>query len=515
MKDFIFLYGPPGAGKSAAGQVLASSLKLPFIDLDHKIEEESGRDISDIFEADGEAHFRKLEIQALKLCVSGKTSVIALGGGALLEGSNRKLASDYGRLVCLRAAPEVLRSRLSHDANERPLLREGALEKLIERRKEHYETFSFQVDTGGLTLEEVGQEIQIQLGRFHVSGMGPGYDVIVQDGGLQNVGELIKSRRLGPPYAIISDTNVSRLYSDPVIKTMESQGFSAAKITFPAGESNKTLQTVSQLWEALLEVKMERGGTVIALGGGVSIDMAGFAAATFMRGVTWAAIPTSLLAMVDASLGGKTGLNLPQGKNLVGAFHPPRLVLADPGVLKTLPDVEIINGLAEVVKHAVIGGGRLMSLCQEGMGEMKAHWAELVARAMHVKIKIIQEDPFEDGSRAILNFGHTIGHGLEVLSEYELRHGEAVSIGMVAEARLAEKLEIAQPGLATQLKEILTALNLPTEIPPEIDRQVLAQTLEVDKKREGGVICFVLPMKVGDVRPGFEIKGLFKLLAEV
>jgi 3-dehydroquinate synthase len=244
---------------------------------------------------------------------------------------------------------------------------------------------------------------------------------------------------------------------------------------------------------------------VVALGGGVVGDLAGFAAAIYLRGVAWAAVPTSLLAMVDASLGGKTGADLPQGKNLIGAFHPPSLVLADPQLLSTLPTAEMRNGLAEVVKHGVLGDPDLFARCCQGLGALQADPGEIVRRAMAVKVRVIQQDPYERGVRASLNLGHTLGHGLEMATDFRLRHGEAVAIGMIAAARIAERMGIAQEGLAGEIEECLDGLGLPRKLPDGIDKGRLIAAIGVDKKRRAGKLRLVLPERIGAVRWGVEI----------
>jgi 3-dehydroquinate synthase len=242
------------------------------------------------------------------------------------------------------------------------------------------------------------------------------------------------------------------------------------------------------------------------LGGGVTGDLAGFASATWLRGLPWVAVPTSLLAMVDASMGGKTGFDLPVGKNLVGAFHPPRLVLADPDVLATLPKAEWINGMAEVIKHGVIADPGLFERCRGfQLFEDSANLAALVSRAMAVKVKIIEEDPYENGIRASLNLGHTVGHGVELASGFQLRHGEAVAIGMVVEARMAEQIGLAGTGLASEIAAVLEAVGLPTEIQADLDHETVAAAMMRDKKKACGVVKFALPAAIGDVRVGVEI----------
>jgi 3-dehydroquinate synthetase len=218
-----------------------------------------------------------------------------------------------------------------------------------------------------------------------------------------------------------------------------------------------------------------------------------------MRGVNWVCVPTTLLSMVDASLGGKTGFDLPEGKNLIGSFHPPRLVLADVRLLKTLPESEFISGLAEVVKHGIISDPELFNLCARGLDSVKEGIDQIVRRAMSVKIRIIEEDPYEKGLRAALNLGHTVGHAVELASNFQLRHGEAVAIGMAAEARLAERLSVADRGLADRIGGVLAGLGLPVRIPPELPRQAIIRAMRVDKKKNAKAIRFALPAKIGRV----------------
>jgi 3-dehydroquinate synthetase len=227
--------------------------------------------------------------------------------------------------------------------------------------------------------------------------------------------------------------------------------------------------------------------------------MAGFAASSFMRGVSWVAVPTTLLSMVDASLGGKTGFDLPEGKNLVGSFYPPKLVLADPHLLRTLPDEELISGLAEVVKAGIISDLELFNLCARGLDWVKDHLEEMVKRAMAVKIQIIEEDPYERGIRAALNLGHTVGHAVELVSKFQIRHGEAVAIGMVVEARLAERLTVATKGVSEVIAGSLSALSLPVHIPRELPREDLIRAMHRDKKKSNGFVRFALPAEIGRV----------------
>lgn len=513
----VFLYGPSGSGKSTVGEVLARSLSLPFVDLDLEIEAQSGMSISEIFESEGETGFREREHQALRDVLTPGEKIISLGGGALTVSKNWELAETHGRVVMLNARSETLLFRLRDNHIERPLLTGDAEDKmcsLLERRGEHYASFAIQISTEEKSPVEIAWEIQVSLGMFHVKGMEsrkhPAYDVRVQPGGIDHLGEMLLTRELRGPIAVVTDENVGAVYLSRVTEALAISGFEAHGITIPAGEQHKTLATVSQLWEAFSSAKIERGSTVVALGGGVVGDLAGYAASAWLRGVPWVGVPTSLLSMVDASMGGKTGFDLPQGKNLVGAFYPPRLVLADPEVLATLPKVEFVNGMAEVVKHGVIADAELFEMCKDLEG--LSGFPDLVSQAMAVKVKIIEEDPYEQSIRATLNLGHTVGHGVELVSGFKIKHGEAVAIGMVTEARMAEKIGLVDIGLVDKIIHVLQAVGLPTETPTALNRTEIAAVMKRDKKKAGGVIKFALPAGIGDVRAGIEIKNWEKMI---
>ncbi len=515
--NHIFLYGPPGSGKSSVGRVLAANLDMEFIDLDAEIVAFTGNTIPQIMAEWGESGFRDIESTALRRVTKGPPRVIALGGGALLRAQNRSHAESKGVVVSLTAEIETLQARIAQDSNERPLLADdlpGKLARLMERRSDHYRSYDLRVATDGLTPEDIAWHIQVMVGRFRVRGMGQPYDVIVQPGGFDGLGDLLRQRGLNGPAAIVSDENVAPLYAERIGKLLRRAGIPSALVTIPAGEGHKTIVTVMELWRKFLELGLDRKSTVLALGGGVVGDLAGFAAATFMRGMNWVALPSTLLAMVDASMGGKTGFDLPEGKNLVGAFHPPRLVFANPFMLSTLEDVELRSGLAEVVKHGVIADPALFTLCSGGLDAVKDDMVQVVQRAMSVKVQIIEADPYEKGIRAALNFGHTVGHAIERVSNYSIRHGEAVAMGMVAEARLAEKLWICSKGLANRIAATLSSLGLPTEIPPELPREALMAAMRHDKKRELGVVHFALPEEIGQMQVGVKLETLEMVFEE-
>jgi 3-dehydroquinate synthase len=385
------------------------------------------------------------------------------------------------------------------------------LSDLLAQRGPHYDSFEIRLETDRRGLDELLWEAQVGLGAFHVTGMQAGYDVRILPGSLDDLGSALRRRSLNGPLALVSDENVAPLYAQRALAALKKAGYRAALIRLPAGEAHKTVASVERLWAEMLRAGLERGGTLLALGGGVIGDLAGFAAATYMRGIRWVVVPTSLLAMVDASLGGKTGADLPQGKNLVGAFHPPSLVLADPETLATLPQVEVRNGMAEVVKHGVLADPLLFEMSSQGLERLGDRWSRLVRRAVAVKVAVIQEDPFEKGRRASLNLGHTLGHAIELASDFNIKHGEAVAIGMVAAARLAEKNGLAEPGLVGQITRVLERWGLPLEIPPGLDSRRILEGIKRDKKRAGGVARFVLPVRVGEVRWGVPVENLDSL----
>jgi len=494
---YIYLYGPPGSGKSTIGKILAKNLKLPFIDLDHVIKTNAGKSIPQIMEEQGEPAFRDLETAALKETVGHASSVansedkvIALGGGALLREENRAVANANGKIILLMAELETLFQRLNESHNKRPLLAGDLREKLVSlltKRNEHYSSFPFTVRVDSKPAKENARQIQATLGRHHLSAMGE-YDVVV--GQVSYLTDFPAQNLI-----IVTDENVAKFH----LAKIQSALPESRTVIVPAGEAHKNLEAVSRLWKAFLDNGLDRKSTVIALGGGVIGDMAGFAAATYMRGIDWIGVPTTLLSMVDASLGGKTGFDLPEGKNLIGSFHPPKLVLADPSLLLTLTDRELRSGMAEVVKHGIISDPELFELCSRGLDWVKENLEEIVKRAMAVKIKVIEEDPYEKGIRAALNLGHTVGHAVELVSKFELRHGEAIAIGMVSEAKYAERIGIAEKGLSDVISKTLSVLGLPIEISKDIPRAEIIRAMRMDKKKNAKVIRFSLPVEIGKV----------------
>jgi shikimate kinase/3-dehydroquinate synthase len=507
MEMNFFIYGPPGCGKTTVGMLLAEKMGWHFLDTDKIIENEAGMPIAEIFLQKGEAEFRRRE--KTLLAEMGKTTrtVVALGGGTLVDPENRVEVEKHGPVVCLMCEPEVILQRMGDELNARPLLvGSGPLERLkslLAKRASLYASFPLTLDTTALAPEDVVRKVQLLAGIFHVNAMGPGYDVLIGRGMLPRLAMELEERKLGSPFVVVSDSNVAPLYLQTILDALAPAPVDS--IVFPAGEQEKNLQTLERIYSDLYRFKMERRGTILALGGGVVTDMAGFAAATYLRGVSWVALSTSLLGMVDAAIGGKTAVDMPQGKNLIGAFYPPALVLEDLNVLSTLPPDVLKNGMSEAIKTAVVGDSKLLGKIETLAGQLTPDGLDwIVRRAARVKIRVVEEDPFERrGPREALNFGHTLGHGIEANSNFQIPHGEAVAIGMIAESTLAEKIGVAETNLCERLTGILTAYGLPVRYTAPVEK--ILGYVQADKKRRGGRVKWALPVAAGKVRVGLDV----------
>jgi shikimate kinase/3-dehydroquinate synthase len=513
----VFLYGPPGSGKTAVGRELATRLQLDFTDLDEVIEAQSSMRITQIMQNGGESAFRALENKALRSAACQGNNIIALGGGALLCPENRSFVEACGTVVILDAATSTLLGRMGEKPNDRPLLdgdMPGRLTSLLEQRREHYAVFPIHVSTENRTASQIVEEVQIALGRFRVHAGKAAYDVYLEHEGLEKCWIYLEKLNSMSSVGIVTDSHVVDYYGNQLASNLRKHGFETHLFTIPAGERYKTIETINALWNNFAAAGIDRHSVILALGGGVTSDIAGFAASGYMRGIRWGVLPTSLLGMVDASIGGKTGVDLAAGKNLVGAFYSPEFVLADPRTLQTLPEREIRNGLAEIVKHGIIADPYLFELCQRDSDEYDDAIVPMAARAMAVKIGIIENDPYEHGNRAVLNFGHTCGHAIEAASAYQLSHGEAVSIGMVAETRLAERMGLASTWLSEQIRCVLRALDLPVDIPKGLAKETVKDFMTKDKKKAGHTLHFSLPVEIGKVVHGRQVDDLDLLFEE-
>jgi 3-dehydroquinate synthase len=331
------------------------------------------------------------------------------------------------------------------------------------------------------------------------------YDVVVGEDALDRLGDHIRQLAAGGRVVVISDSTVASLYGEHALSSLRAGGLDASLLSFPAGEPNKTLATASSLFDRLfaLHPPIDRDSVVVALGGGVPGDMAGFVAATALRGLRWVQCPTTLLADVDASVGGKTGVDHAAGKNLIGAFHQPRGVFIDVRTLRTLDDVQLRSGLAECVKHAMIRDKSLLAWIDERAGKISEReaesLAELIARNVEIKASVVAADERESGVRAHLNFGHTIGHGIEAQAGYgAITHGQAVALGMIAACRIAERRGLVDVSLRERLASLLDALGLDTRR-EGLDADAIWRIMQHDKKARAGKVRFVLPTAPGEV----------------
>jgi shikimate kinase/3-dehydroquinate synthase len=534
VKTHLFLTGFSGTGKSAVGPLVAQRLGLPFVDLDALIVERAGRPVPEIFRDEGEGRFRALERALLRELADGPPAVVSTGGGAIVDPENQALMAQRGLIVCLEASPETIVQRLrtaqeGNTLSERPLLASAdPLERvraLKAARQPAYARADWTVHTDRLTPQEVALEIVRAWGRLAggtpwarddrvaavvASGAGP-YPVIVGWGILDGLGEALVRAGLRQAAWVITDEHVAPFYGQQVLASLERAGLECALLPLPAGEATKDLARVGEVYRWLAERRAERGHAIVALGGGVIGDLAGFVAATYLRGMPLVQVPTSLLAMVDAAIGGKVAVNLPEGKNLVGAFHPPRLVYEDVAILGTLPHRERTEGWAEVIKHALILDVSFLEFLEAHVEELVALEREATVQAIAwsaaIKSRIVSQDEEETlGLRTILNYGHTLGHALETVTGYgQLLHGEAVSIGMMAAARISERKGLLPARAVERQEALLRRFGLPVRC-PRVPWEALWMAMARDKKAEARSLRWVLLEGLGHavVRGGVE-----------
>lgn len=539
----IILIGFSFTGKSRVGREVARRLNRPFIDTDYEIVARSGKSILDIFAEEGEEGFRRRERKVLEEACSTEDAVISVGGGAVLSGENRQLMMRRGVVVCLEAKPHTILKRLQAQAERsanpvaRPLLSGrdplSRIQSLKEYRQPFYAMADWAIHTDHLTIQEAAEQVingieyagrRFQRGdideevfppasvsgreseapycvsgreSFIVKTSSAQYPVYVGWGILEDLGPKMRDSGLKGLAVLISDEKVLQHHGTRAIHSLERSDFEVLSIAIPSGESSKSGEQAANIYDRLVERRVERGHPVVALGGGVVSDLAGFIAATYLRGLPLVQVPTSLAAMVDASIGGKVAINHPRGKNLIGAFYQPRMVYMDVKTLATLPPRELTSGWAEVIKHAVILDPPLFDVLEREAEKLKELsediTVDVVRRSAALKGQVVGEDEKETtGRRIILNYGHTLGHALEAATEYrELLHGEAVSIGMMAAAMLSQRLGLISEGLVLGQKALLERYGLPTSC-PTMDIERIVEGMELDKKVKGKALRWVL-----------------------
>ncbi len=341
------------------------------------------------------------------------------------------------------------------------------------------------------------RSIKVNLDKKYSSS----YEIRIGSGILDRIALLMDKNRKAGRYIIITDDNVARLHGGNFLALLKNIGLTADLIDFPAGEASKNIGTVLDISDKLLKLGADRATCLIALGGGVVGDMTGFIASVYMRGVTYVQIPTSLVAQVDSAIGGKTAIDLPSGKNLLGTFYQPAEVFADLNFLNTLPAKEFENGLAEIIKYGIIDDEKMFQLLEENMDAVKQKdpviMLKIVENCCRIKKAIVEIDEREQGLRRILNYGHTLGHALETVSDYKLSHGEGVALGMIAAARISAKKNYLDAGQAKRIEELIGLANLPVKIPASLPAEEIIKRLQMDKKKKGDTIHFVLLKKIG------------------
>lgn len=514
----VFLIGPMGSGKTAVGKQLARALNLEFIDADAEIERRTGVNIPFIFEKEGEAGFREREREVIDALTQLESVVIATGGGAILLPENRERLEKRGCVVYLETSVAQQLERTRH-SKQRPLLNtddpESKLQALMAAREPLYQSIAdITVNTDGQRVAAVCdkilselkcldrskgemtdrnmQALRIDLGaRSYPIYIGQG---LLGDRDLMN--DAVKQRDV----FVVTNDRVGPLYLQRLVESLA--GKRVESIQLPDGEAHKTLSTVSAIFDALVAARMNRDAVIVALGGGVVGDMAGFAAACYQRGIDYVQAPTTLLAQVDSSVGGKTAVDHPGGKNLIGAFHQPRAVIADTATLDTLPDRELRAGLAEVVKYGFIRDAVFLDWIDAHatalLARDSAALAHAIRRSCEIKAEVVGIDEREQGLRAILNFGHTFGHAIETATGYgDWLHGEAVAAGMVIAADMSRRLGNISSADYERVKRIVARLELPVEA-PKIGAQRALDLMGMDKKVLSGKIRLVLLKSLGE-----------------
>ncbi len=514
----IVLVGLMGAGKTSIGRRLAARLGLPFRDADAEIESAAGCTIPELFSRYGEQAFRDGERRVIRRLLAGDPLVLAFGGGAFVDPDTRAVVRDEAVSVWLRCTLPVLMRRVA-GRSHRPLLHSGdpaeIMQRLMNQRYPLYAEADVIVDCTDEPPEVTTTQVMDALlayrapRRLTVNLSTTNYDVVIGDRLLERAGALLAPRLPQKRAVIITDDHVAPLHLDTLRRGLAETAIATSEIIVPAGEASKSLENYVDVLNRLLDARVERRTTVIALGGGVVGDLAGFAAATTLRGLPFVQMPTTLLSQVDSSVGGKTGVNTKHGKNLAGAFYQPRMVLADTATLATLPVRELRAGYAEIVKAGLIGDAAFFAWCEANgaavVGGERALQAEAILRACAFKAQVVGDDEREEkpnDGRALLNLGHTFGHALEAEYGYTggLLHGEGVAVGLGLAFRLSARLGHCSMADADRVVSHVAALGMPAEL-RMLNRRFSASTLighmARDKKVRDGALKFVLVRGVG------------------
>ena len=512
----VVLVGFMGSGKSTVGRVLAKRTNRGFVDLDDDIAADAGRAISEIFADEGEAGFRRREAHSLRRALNKQDIVVAAGGGAPLPDENWRQMREGNCVVSLMAEPAELARRLN-GPNGRPLLQPdvpSAIASLLPHRLGRYGAADLVIGTDGREPADVADDIESRLPRGGVHRMtvevpGAPHEVTIGRHLPSLVAQTVKRMAPSQPVVIVTDWVIMRQHLHPLVDALKSLAITATPVSVPSGEPAKELDALAAIYAELAKIGVDRQGCIIALGGGTVGDVAGFAAATWMRGIRYIQVPTTVLAMVDSSIGGKTAINLPAGKNLVGAVRQPVAIFSDLEYLASLPNEEYRAALAEVVKAGMIADrpfvdwlvANIAGLLQRDSDSVH----EAIRRAIRIKADVVARDPDETGERAILNYGHTVGHALERAAGYgKLRHGEAVAWGMEVAARLSVMTGSCQAEDVTVQHTLLERAGLLGRR-PSVKPLDLLSAMQHDKKARAGKPRWVLLREVGRAEYGCEV----------
>lgn len=506
MPQNLILLGFMGAGKTTVGRILAERLGWSFVDIDTVVAHEAGQSIERIFQTEGEAGFRARERASLLRVCRQQHQVIAPGGGAVLDPDSVEAMRSSGLVIVLQADLTELWRRVK--GSERPLATDrDRFQALYREREALYHMFPYRQLSDRTSPQATADAIlQRFFGPERTVAVALGersYDIMIAPGLLAKLGQRLAESMLPGPCMVVTHPLMQELFGHQLETSLRQAGWEPRFALVPPGESSKSLEMVGSLYDQLVEMRLERRQPLIALGGGVIGDLAGFVAATYRRGVPFVQVPTTLLAQIDSSVGGKVAVNHPQGKNLIGAFYQPCLVACDPLTLQTLPEREYRSGLAELIKYGMILDAELfMRLERDREPILRRELSALVpaiARACELKAQVVAVDEREGGWRAILNLGHTFGHAIETVTHYHTYlHGEAVGIGLLAAGLLAIELGVWGQAEQDRLQGWLHAVDLPTNM-AGLRSSELLEAMRHDKKVESGHLLFVVPEEIGNV----------------
>lgn len=532
-KKNVFFTGFMATGKTRIGEATARSMGWKFIDTDKYIEAEQNRSISEIFEKEGEAYFRDLEFKAIQTLARKEYHIISLGGGALTQARVLQLIKREGILVRLWAPVEVISERIGRK-DTRPLMRgltdqerQAKIQAMLDEREPYYSQADLSIESrDDTTVDQLTRQLKSKISAWNykaveVKTSQGNYPIFIGTNFFDLTHSIFQGLELDTDFLLVTDSNVAR-HQKHNLKKLVRQANGCRSFRFPAGEQFKNLQTLNRLYTFMLRKGYSRKTTLLQFSGGVIGDMAGYGAASYQRGIPFVQIPTTLLSMVDSSVGGKVAVNHSLGKNMIGAFYQPKAVLINLEVLNTLEPIEYLAGLAEVIKYGVIWDQDFFKYLEDNTEALKARdmtaLKTVVTRCCEIKAEVVSQDEREQGIRAILNYGHTFGHAIEKLTNYEVfSHGIAVSLGMRVAGYLAAELGMWSHSENDRQTRLLDSLDFPKYF--DVNVEQAWEAMGIDKKVEQGKRIYILPETMGKVSkvtnaPVEQIEAAWKVIAK-